>query len=293
MRNYILSLITVSFLFSCSSSNDVVSNRKISKRKYTKGLNLKYFSKNFNNDNKSNFKYNFQIFKESLAASSVSKNNDFLKASTNNNLDITIDPYIFKNQTSAEFSKGFDENMKDAKRIIRRSLFSKKKISDNEICDLIIFTDGNETSAKIIEITQYEIKYKLCDNLDGPLFTKSVSSVFKIKYANGTSQVMNSPSNDYYNSNNNNNSLGSLGGNISDDNIDKDSNYSQVLALGLIGLIFIGLFGVHRMYLGYWGIGILHLLTGGFCLIGTIVDLIKLLNGTLGPKNGDGWNEIL
>ena len=47
------------------------------------------------------------------------------------------------------------------------------------------------------------------------------------------------------------------------------------------------------MYLGYWGIGILHLLTGGFCLIGTIVDLIKLLNGTLGPKNGDGWNEIL
>ena len=90
----------------------------------------------------------------------------------------------------------------------------------------------------------------MCDNLDGPLFTKSVSSVFKIKYANGTSQVMNSPSNNYYNSNNNNNSLGSLGGNINDDNIDKDSNYSQVVALGLIGLIFIGLFGVHRMYLG-------------------------------------------
>ena len=71
----------------------------------------------------------------------------------------------------------------------------------------------------------------MCDNLDGPLFTKSVSSVFKIKYANGTSQVMNSPSNNYYNSNNNNNSLGSLGGNINDDNIDKAMEFNKLVIL--------------------------------------------------------------
>lgn len=41
-------------------------------------------------------------------------------------------------------------------------------------------------------------------------------------------------------------------------------------------LLFLGLFGVHRFYLGKWGTGILFLLTGGFFLIGVIWDLFTL-----------------
>ncbi|WP_073612091.1 NINE protein [Desulfopila aestuarii] len=50
-------------------------------------------------------------------------------------------------------------------------------------------------------------------------------------------------------------------------------------------LAFLGVFGVHRMYMGKWLSGILYLLTGGFFLIGVIYDLwtmndqISLLNG--------------
>ena len=50
-------------------------------------------------------------------------------------------------------------------------------------------------------------------------------------------------------------------------------------------LTFLGILGVHRMYMGKWITGILYLLTGGFCLIGylydfwTLNDQISLLNG--------------
>ena len=37
-------------------------------------------------------------------------------------------------------------------------------------------------------------------------------------------------------------------------------------------LTFLGIFGVHRMYMGKWLTGILYLLTGGFFLIGYLYD---------------------
>lgn len=41
-------------------------------------------------------------------------------------------------------------------------------------------------------------------------------------------------------------------------------------------LTFLGLLGVHRMYMGKWLTGILYLLTGGFFLIGIIYDFWTL-----------------
>ena len=55
-------------------------------------------------------------------------------------------------------------------------------------------------------------------------------------------------------------------------------------------LSFVGLFGIHRMYMGKWLTGILYLLTGGFFLIGIIYDLwtlndqISLLNALRGRR---------
>ena len=41
-------------------------------------------------------------------------------------------------------------------------------------------------------------------------------------------------------------------------------------------LTFLGLFGIHRMYMGKWISGILYLLTGGFLGIGVIYDFWTL-----------------
>lgn len=41
---------------------------------------------------------------------------------------------------------------------------------------------------------------------------------------------------------------------------------------------FLGVAGVHRLIIGHIGMGILYLLTGGLCVVGTIVDLINYKN---------------
>jgi hypothetical protein len=46
-----------------------------------------------------------------------------------------------------------------------------------------------------------------------------------------------------------------------------------VLLTALIG--FVGFAGIHRFLLGQIGMGLLYFFTGGFCLIGTIIDLVN------------------
>lgn len=65
---------------------------------------------------------------------------------------------------------------------------------------------------------------------------------------------------------------------------------SQLIALLLA--IFVGVVGVHRFYLGYTGIGIAQLLTAGGCGIWTLIDIIRILTGDLGPVDGD-YTETL
>jgi TM2 domain-containing membrane protein YozV len=48
---------------------------------------------------------------------------------------------------------------------------------------------------------------------------------------------------------------------------------TTILLLALLGFIVIA--GVHRFYLDQIGMGLLYLFTGGLCLIGTIIDLVR------------------
>lgn len=49
-------------------------------------------------------------------------------------------------------------------------------------------------------------------------------------------------------------------------------------------LTFIGVFGVHRMYMGKWLTGILYLLTGGLFLVGVLYDFWTL-NSQISERN--------
>ena len=56
--------------------------------------------------------------------------------------------------------------------------------------------------------------------------------------------------------------------------------------LAWILLTFLGLFGIHRMYMGKWITGILFLLTGGFLLLGVLYDFWTL-NDQISLINSD------
>ena len=55
--------------------------------------------------------------------------------------------------------------------------------------------------------------------------------------------------------------------------------------------IFLGALGIDRFYLGYTGIGILKLLTGGCLGVLALIDLIRIATGSLQPADGSGYAE--
>lgn len=57
--------------------------------------------------------------------------------------------------------------------------------------DYITLKSGEEIKSKVTEITSNEIKYKKFENLDGPIISIDKSTVFMIKYKNGTKDIIN------------------------------------------------------------------------------------------------------
>lgn len=57
----------------------------------------------------------------------------------------------------------------------------------------------------------------------------------------------------------------------------------------LILSILLGGIGVDRFYLGYTGMGILKLLTGGCFGILWLIDIINIATGKLQPADGSGY----
>lgn len=55
--------------------------------------------------------------------------------------------------------------------------------------DIIIFTSGEEVEAKVVEVSDTEVKYKTWSNQTGPTWVKKTSDIFMIRYENGTKQT--------------------------------------------------------------------------------------------------------
>ena len=65
---------------------------------------------------------------------------------------------------------------------------NKSSLLQDTCGDKLILKSGDEFVVKIIEISDKEIKYKRCDNYDGPLYTISKSKVYAIVYSNGVTE---------------------------------------------------------------------------------------------------------
>jgi len=59
--------------------------------------------------------------------------------------------------------------------------------------DIIMKRDGSELPAKVVEVEADKIKYKQWQNLEGPVYSVLKAEVFKIKYANGSSDFFGAP----------------------------------------------------------------------------------------------------
>ena len=59
--------------------------------------------------------------------------------------------------------------------------------------DVMTLKNGDVFKVKVVEITDYEIKYKQFDNLEGPLRSVDRATVFVINYENGTKTLFNEP----------------------------------------------------------------------------------------------------
>ena len=95
-------------------------------------------------------------------------------------------PPEFKNETIAS-----EAVVSTEKEIVLPAQNRKANIFVKDDCgDLITLKSGEEVKVKVIEINEKEIKYKRCDNLEGPLVTVKKSDVFMIKYANGTKEII-------------------------------------------------------------------------------------------------------
>jgi hypothetical protein len=59
--------------------------------------------------------------------------------------------------------------------------------------DIILKKDASEIKAKVIEITDQQVKYKDFDYQNGPVRNVNISEVFMITYENGQKEVFNKP----------------------------------------------------------------------------------------------------
>ena len=119
--------------------------------------------------------------------------------------------WAFHNKTSTPKAKVVSEKQINSplKEVIETEYVTASKASDPETesfvpgkskvvlidtCgDVITFKSGDQVTARVTEITDDKIKYKRCDNLDGPVFVVNKGTVETIRYANGVVEKIEAP----------------------------------------------------------------------------------------------------
>ncbi len=205
-----------------------------------------------------------------------------------------IEPKSFQIKSLDESATLIQESTKDSKELpaiknkiqLNNSVLEKvnhrknKRVIAPELnkCDTIRKLNGEFIVASVLSESSREIIYQLCGKENGSKYFLKMSEIESISYYDGRVKSFAEPN--YTESTEDTERSVNSGG----------EDRSQILAF-ILALIA-GAIGVHRFYLGYYVLGVLYILTFGFCLIGVIVDLILILAGELQPKNGEYTDQI-
>jgi transcriptional regulator of met regulon len=238
--SFFLTTIFFLSLIACNSSNSVTSKRGIQKRKYTKGYHSSLAWRKIRKESKSTEKdfYKLNIDKSALEEV-LNKNSLDPQRETNRAI------YASADNSPALFTKDIKTEITD----INNGL---QQLEDTSKCDLLIMKSGIEIDAKVLEVGTDEIRYKKCDNINGPTFTKNNKEIFMIKYANGSKSLFN------------------------EDKLDKEDNSEKaeegVSIAAILGLVFGGL--------SFFLLGL------PFSLAGVILSIIGIYNTSKKNKKG-------
>ena len=162
----ILIAIFVVFLDSCS----------IYKRKHLSGYSIQKSSRKQNVDSQ-------QLWSNSAELST----NDYFTSTEGNGLVGEKKPENLTTTENENYGWYFQNSKIDGNSFPK--IQSRVKLRKEKDCDEIILRNGKSINGKIVEIGLQEIKYKNCDNLNGPLISVEKDDAFMVKYSNGTSQV--------------------------------------------------------------------------------------------------------
>lgn len=111
-------------------------------------------------------------------------------ASKQNGLLNPLNPIFPQNKTYSKNSENTDViALSEKNNLIRIKTHAFKKHFQNDSCgDKLILKTGDEFLVKILEVSDEQIKYKRCDNINGPVYSISTSKVYMIEYANGVKE---------------------------------------------------------------------------------------------------------
>ncbi len=232
MKKLIYLIISVVMLGSCATSSDVVSNNLLMKRKYRKGWHL-HINEKFRKSSTHNETGSFAEADDRSA--DVNKINSAANTSTEPNNETYSIPVENTKQISGVG-------------LTKRETLELDAVNEND-CDEIIKRDGDIVIARIMEVGVTEIKFKKCDNPEGPTYSILKSEVFMIKYPNGTTDVFKEEANR--------------------NNAQPHSGEGSLDYLGLSGLI-LGLIGLVVFLFASWPLGailgLFTLILGGISL---------------------------
>jgi hypothetical protein len=191
MKKIIYLIISVVILGSCATSNNVVSSNMLSKKKYRKGWH-------YINNGKIRKSSTLEETEEYANSDHKSPN---VNKSTKPNSDIALaNSIVYASNDEHSITASYTEQISDIE--IIKSHIPKLGLNNEGDCAEIIKRDGDIILGKIIEVGITEIKYKKCDNLEGPTYSILKSEVFMMKYANGSKDVFKEETNQNNSANN-------------------------------------------------------------------------------------------
>ncbi len=153
----------------------MISACSVNKRRYLSGYDISYKKSKVETKvhSKTSAVEKDSTIKEAIKVVSINSNpSNKILASTNN----SIEPALFIDKTPT---------------------INSQKLTDN--CDNIIMRNGKEIKCIVSEIGISEIKYKKCDNLNGPIYTVDKNEVLMIQYSNGTNEIIENKKNTTFN----------------------------------------------------------------------------------------------